>query len=52
MSTSLAIAIAAGLVVAAVIGAIAFVIARRSVAGERAALRTEAERIRDRKSVV
>ncbi|HEY7112005.1 MAG TPA: ribonuclease Y [Thermoanaerobaculia bacterium] len=46
MSTSLAIAIAAGLAVAAVVGAIAFVMVRRSLAGERAALRTEAERIR------
>ncbi|HTO77831.1 MAG TPA: ribonuclease Y [Thermoanaerobaculia bacterium] len=46
MSTSLAIAIAAGLAVAAVFGAIAFVMARRSLSGERSALRTEAERIR------
>jgi ribonuclease Y len=46
MSTSLAIAIAAGLAVAAVFGAIAFVMARRSLAGDRAALGTEAERIR------
>ena len=46
MSTSLAIAIAAGLAVAAVAGVVAFVMARRSLAGERAALRTEAERIR------
>jgi len=46
MNTSLAIAIAAGLAVAAVFGAIAFVMARRSLAGERASLRTEAERIR------
>ncbi len=46
MSTSLAIAIAAGLAVAAVFGAIAFVMARRSLAGERTALGTEAERIR------
>jgi ribonuclease Y len=41
MSTSLAIAIAAGLAVAAVVGAIAFVMVRRSLAGERAALRTK-----------
>jgi ribonuclease Y len=46
MSTSLAIAIAAALAVAAVFGAIAFVMARRSLAGERTALRSEAERIR------
>jgi ribonuclease Y len=46
MNTSLAIAIAAGLAVAAVFGAIAFVMARRSLAGERASLRDEAERIR------
>jgi len=46
MSTSLAIALAAGLLVAAVIGAIVFAVLRRKLVEERAAIRSEAERIR------
>ena len=46
MSTSLAIAVAAGLAVAAVLGGIVLAGARRKLVGERAAIRTEAERIR------
>ncbi|MGE5278697.1 MAG: ribonuclease Y [Acidobacteriota bacterium] len=47
MSTSLAIALAAGLLVAAVIGAIVFAVLRRKLVEERAAIGSEAERIRE-----
>jgi ribonuclease Y len=46
MSTSLAIAVAAGLAIAAVLGGIVLAVARRKLQGERAGIRTEAERIR------
>jgi ribonuclease Y len=46
MSTSLAIAVAAGLVTAAVFGAVAFAVSRKKLAAERSGIRTEAERIR------
>ena len=46
MSTSLAIAVAAGLAIAAVLGGIVLFTVRRKLQQERAGIRTEAERIR------
>jgi ribonuclease Y len=46
MSTSLAIALAAGLLVAAVVGGIVFAVLRKKLVEERASIRKESERIR------
>ena len=46
MSTSVAIAVAAGLVAAAVVAGIAFAVLRKKLAAERDAIRTECDRIR------
>ena len=46
MSTSLAIAVAAGLLVAAAVGLVVFAVARKKLAEERTRIRGEAERIR------